>query len=148
MSAELKFELFEETLLNPLRGLQLTRAEAFVATLLLDATAANPIGIKRLRRALQDAGLLVPEREVKDIVRTLRKKHELPILSRRKKGGGLWWCENEAQMNEYYEHAKKQPMDELHTLSRIVKANYPRLAGQLTLQGADGSKQEAVDERE
>ena len=136
MSAELKYELFEESLLNPLRGLQLTRDEQFVADMLLGATAAQPIGIKRLRRALQDAGRPMTERDVKDIVRTLRKKHELPILSRRKQGGGLWWCENEAQMKEYYDHAKKQPLDELHTLSRIVKANYPRLAGQLSLEDA------------
>jgi len=131
---ELKYELFEESLLNPLRGKDLGRAEAFVATMLLEATAAAPIGIKRLRRALQDAGMPTNERDVKDIVRTLRKRHELPILSRRKKGGGFWWCENEAQMKEYAKHASKQPMDELHTLSRIVKANYPKLAGQLRLE--------------
>lgn len=133
MVAELKYELFEESLLNPLRGLKLTRDEEFIASMLLNATAAQPIGIKHLRRALQDAGSSLTEREVKDIVRTLRKRHELPILSRRKKGGGLWWCESEQQMKDYAEHARKQPLDELHTLSRIVKANYPRLAGQLSL---------------
>ena len=39
-------------------------------------------------------------------------------------------------MREYYKHASRQPLDELHTLSRIVKANYPLLVGQLTLQEA------------
>lgn len=49
-------------------------------------------------------------------------------------------CENEQQMNEYYDHARKQPMDELHTLSRIVKANYPRLAGQLRLEDVSNGR--------
>jgi hypothetical protein len=134
MSTELKHELFERELLNPLRGLALTKEEELVALMILNATAALPIGIKRLQRGLKAAGLRGAEREVKDIVRTLRKRHELPILSRRKQGGGLWWCENELQMRDYYEHARRQPLDELHTLSRIVKANYPRLAGQLSLE--------------
>ena len=139
MSTALNNELFERELLNPLRGLALTKEEELVALMILDASAALPIGIKRLQRGLQEAGRGTTEREVKDIVRTLRKRHELPILSRRKKGGGLWWCEDEAQMRAYYDHARRQPLDELHTLSRIVKANYPRLAGQLSLEDATNS---------
>jgi hypothetical protein len=142
MLAELKHERFEESLLNPLRGKALTTEESFVASMLLEATAKRTIGIKRLRDALNEAAgsrhwtggrTKYAERDVKNIIRTLRKKHELPILSRRKDGGGFWWCENEAQMQEYYTHARRQPMDELHTLSRIVKANYPALAGQLSM---------------
>lgn len=88
---QLKFADLEREMLSPLRGLALTKDELFVATMLLEATAAQPIGIKHLRRALEEArGYGVIEREVKDIVRTLRKLHELPIISRRKKGGGLW----------------------------------------------------------
>jgi hypothetical protein len=142
MSADLKHELFERELLNPLRGRNLTKEEKLVAGMILNATAAEPIGIKRLGRLLRESGSSVTERDVKDIVRTLRKKHELPILSRRKKGGGLWWCENEAQMKEYVVHASKQPLDELHTISRIVKANYPRLVGQLHLEDAATSDED------
>lgn len=131
---QMKFADLEREMLSPLHGLPLSKDELFVATMLLEATAAQPIGIKRLRRALRDAGSPLTERHVKDIVRTLRKRHELPILSRRNLGGGFWWCENEAQMKDYVTHARKQPLDELHTLSRIVKANYPRLAGQLSLE--------------
>jgi hypothetical protein len=147
MSSQLKHELFELELLDPLRGLKLTKEEEFVAVMILHATAALPIGIKRLQRGLQDAGLGSTEREVKDIVRTLRKLHELPILSRRKKGGGLWWCESEEQMQDYYEHARRQPLDELHTLSRIVKANYPRLAGQLSLEDVSADSADSVTEK-
>ncbi len=131
---QLKYELFERVLINPLHGKNLSREEHLIASMILDATAAQPIGLKRLGRGLADADCAVTERTVKDIIRTLRKKHELPILSRRNKGGGFWWCEDEQQMRDYYKHASRQPLDELHTLSRIVKANYPVLVGQLTLQ--------------
>lgn len=133
MSANLKYEIFEESLFAPLRGLKLSREEQLVASMILDATAKKPIGLKRLRRSLESAGVVISERVLKDIVRTLRKRHELPILSRRNQGGGFWWCESEQQMRDYYKHASRQPLDELHTLSRIVKANYPRLVGQLSL---------------
>ena len=135
-AAQLKYELFERELIDPLHGKTLSKEEHLVASMILDATAKQPIGLKRLRRALVTAGYPMTERWVKDIIRTLRKKHELPILSRRNKGGGFWWCEDEQQMRDYYTHASKQPLDELHTLSRIVKANYPLLVGQLTLQEA------------
>jgi len=136
MSVDLKFELFEQELLNPLAGHKLTNEEEFVANLLLDATAKLPIGITRIRReaAKGERGFHISERGVKDIVRTLRKVHGLPILSRRNKPSGYWWCGSEAEMKEYCERARSQPMDELHTLSKMVKQNYPALAGQLTLE--------------
>src|ERR1044072_3417581 len=115
MSAEFKYDLFEEELLAPRRGKELTQQEQLVASMILDATAKKPIGLKRLRRALKLSGVAITERDLKDTIRTRRKKHELPILSRRNKGGGFWWCENEEQMRAYYKHASKQPLDELHT---------------------------------
>lgn len=150
MSAELKYQLFEQELLNPLRGHKLTPAEAFVADTLLDATSALPVGIAeivRLNRKLRNHE--ISERAVKQIIRSLRKDHEFPILSRKSeqrrkhdkqgnviaaaKPAGYWWCHSEAEMVEWVTEFRKQPMDELHTLSRIVKANYPKLAGQLQL---------------
>ncbi len=157
MSAELKYELFEEEMLAPLRGHELTDDELFVASVLLDASSAQPIGIKAMlktnrQRPAPTAEQLakgkrcrrLDDRVVKDIIRELRKNHEFPILSRKfarpGKPAGYWWCGNEAEMEEFYYAFRKQPMDELHTLSRIVKANYPKLAGQLTLQEAEGSE--------
>lgn len=131
MAAELKYSLFEETLLAPLHGLNLADDEQFVAAMLLEAKASSPIGIKRLRRALAEAGMPRTERYVKEIIRTLRKKHRLPIISRRKEGGGFWWCENEEQMREYYDHASSQPKDSFETLHGMIRHNFPRLAGQL-----------------
>lgn len=142
MSTQLKYGLFERELLNPLAGLKLTYEEEFVANLLLDATAKFPIGISRIRgEAIKgEKGFNVSERGVKDIVRTLRKEHGLPILSRRRKPSGYWWCGSEAEMKAYIDSARSQPLDELHTLSKMVKQNYPALAGQLSLEDArDGS---------
>ncbi|HKO43370.1 MAG TPA: hypothetical protein VJU84_08770 [Pyrinomonadaceae bacterium] len=138
MSAELKFGLFEQELLNPLSGHKLTPEEEFVANLLLDARATMPIGITRIRReaAKGERGFQISEREVKAIVRALRKDHGLPILSRRNKPSGYWWCGSEAEMKAYVERARSQPLDELHTLSKMVKQNYPALAGQLSLEDA------------
>lgn len=156
MSAELKYELFEEELLAPLRGHALSDDESLVAALLLDASSAQPIGIKHIvqvmnsrPRGADNAGprrRKANDRVVKDIIRTLRKEHEFPILSRKfarpketdkagnltaeAKPAGYWWCDNEDEMQEFVIAFRKQPMDELHTLSRIVKANYPKLAGQ------------------
>ena len=86
---QLKYELFERALINPLHGKNLSREEHLVASMILDATAKQPIGLKRLRDALNEAAQRLDwdgakkkfgERDVKDIIRTLRKKHELPIL--------------------------------------------------------------------
>ena len=141
MSAEvsqLKFGLFEQELVNPLAGHKLTDQEEFIANLLLDATAKFPIGIKRIRHeaAKGEKGFTIDERQVKQIVRSLRKVHGLPILSRLNKPSGYWWCSSEAEMKEFIEDARKQPLDQLHTLSKMVKQNYPALAGQLSLEDA------------
>jgi len=136
MSTQPKFLAFERELLNPLAGIALSGQELFIANLLLDATAALPIGISRIRHeaAKGEEGFIVDERQVKDIVRTLRKQHGLPILSRRRKPSGYWWCGSKEEMETYIAAARSQPLDELHTLSKMVKQNYPELAGQLNLE--------------
>jgi hypothetical protein len=140
MSAtQLKYELFEEELLAPLRGHVLTPDEEFVASVLLDASSSQPIGINKIRRLNQDLrSTSISDRRVKQIVRALKRNHEFPILSRRvprlNKPAGYWWCQSEEEMVDYYVRARRQPLDELTTLSRMVKANYPKLAGQLGLE--------------
>jgi hypothetical protein len=66
-------------------------------------------------------------------VRTLRKSHRLPIISRRNDGGGFWGCENDEQMKDYYDHASGQPLDSLETLHGMIRHNYKRLAGQMSI---------------
>ncbi len=46
------FEIFEEELVDPLSGHALSETEAFLASLLLEATSENPIRIKQIITAL------------------------------------------------------------------------------------------------
>ena len=135
MSTEFKFEVFEHELLNPLRGHKLGDNELFIANLLLDATSATPMKIQDIREALHRNGRsAVSVRMVKRIVRALRKDHAFPILSRRGEPAGFWWCASAEEMEEFIKLFRGQALDELHTLSKVVKENYPALAGQLRLE--------------
>ncbi|HYX72155.1 MAG TPA: hypothetical protein VE732_05240 [Nitrososphaera sp.] len=133
MNEQLKFKLYEEELLDPLRGHALTEIERFIASLLLDATTDKPIGIAEIIRAYAaHSGKRISDRIVKGIIRRLRKEHAFPILARRsKKPTGYWWCGSAAEMEMFIESFRSQALDELHTLSTIIKHNYPALLGQL-----------------
>ena len=129
-------QLFESELLNPMRGHELSPLEEFVGSLLLDASSEKPIYNAMIRQMVQASSLHqeISERTVKEIIRTLRKDHAFPIISRRKPPSGYWWCSSKREMEEFIEVFKSQALDELHTLSRIVKSNFPELAGQLRLE--------------
>jgi hypothetical protein len=134
---EPKFELFEAELLAPLGGHGLSDVESFVASLLLDASRENPVGIRTIiERVLRVKGFDLSERKVKDIIRTLRKVHVFPILASRKLPAGYWWCKSAEEMDMFIESFKAQALDELHTLSKIVKHHYPELMGQLRIKEA------------
>jgi len=136
---QLKFELFERELLDPLGGLELTETERYVAGVLLNATSQNPMTISQIIGRLDSIwpGKLTSQREVKDLVRGLRRKHGLPILARRRKPAGYWWCGSVAEMEEFILSFRKQALDELGTLGRIVRQNYPALVGQLELRDVE-----------
>jgi hypothetical protein len=134
-SEQFKFEVFERELIKPLAGLALTEIEAFVAAALFNARSEKPLRIAELIVIVGNRFAEWPtDREIKDLVRVLRKDHAFPILSRRSKPAGFWWCNSEAEMTDFITSFRKQAIDELHTLSRIVRHNYPELAGQLTLE--------------
>ena len=135
--AELKFETFEAELLSPLGGHELTDVESFVASLLLSASRETPVGIKAIIQHVgRVKGFDLSERKVKSIIRSLRKDHAFPILASRQPPAGYWWCASAEEMTEFVESFKSQALDELHTLSKIVKHNYPALLGQLSLEDA------------
>ena len=126
------FDALEQEMINPLFGHKLTELEEFISIFLLDATSENPRNNPQIRAAAFDKlGTKVTERQVKDAVRELRKNHAFPILARRKKPTGYWWCHSESEMDEFIQLFKAQALDELHTLGRIVRNNYQSLAGQL-----------------
>ncbi len=132
MGDQLKFNLYEQELLNPLRGHKLSEMESYVASLLLTADTHRPIGIAEIIVSVKSSlEMPISERLVKRVIRTLRKDHAFPILARKKKPSGYWWCASASEMEAFIESFRKQALDELHTLSKIVTRNYPALQGQL-----------------
>lgn len=126
------FERFEEAITNPLSGVELDDVESYIASLLLEASAEKPMtGEFLMTRTREIMNCDINLRRFHNIIRKLRKEHGLPILSRRTKPAGYWWCQSTVEMNAFIEDFRSQAMDELHTLSRIVKQNYPQLAGQM-----------------
>lgn len=132
---QFKFAAFERELLDPLAGHSLTDHEEFIAHTLLDASSDRPMKIQALREAMHQSGRsAISTRMLKRIVRTLRKDHGFPILSRRAEPAGLWWCASAAEMESFIQLFSSQALDELHTLSKIVRHNYPQLSGQLNFE--------------
>lgn len=137
-AAQLKFTLFDQALIAPTANLELTESEVFVSSFLLDARTQQPYTLDQIADALTEhtGGARVHERTVKSIIRSLRKVHGFPILSRRHRPYGYWWGQSMEEMKEFIAEFRAQPMDELHTLSVMVKRNYPDLAGQLKFEAA------------
>ena len=130
-------KLFESELFNPMLGHELTDREFYVGYLLLQASKQRPLGNDDIRRSMQlyfEETEEISERMVKNIIRKLRKDHAFPIISSRTKPAGYWWCQSKEEMEGFIETFRSQALDELHTLSRIVKNNFPALAGQLTFE--------------
>lgn len=130
-----RFRQFEQALLKPRNGVAMTELEAFIASYLLDASSERPRNSQQIIFAVRDVfGESITPRKVKDAIRALRKLHALPIMARRKKPTGYWWCASTDEMNDFVQLFRAQALDELHTLSRILKTNYPALAGQLNFE--------------
>ena len=143
--AGLKFGLFEREMIDPLDGHELSNDQLLVALLLLDASSARPIGISEIQDALISGSLRgeikmespATDRAIKALIRSLRREHQFPILSRKGKPAGYWWCASSAEMEQWIHEFRSQALDELTTVSKIVRANYPMLAGQLRLDGEE-----------
>ena len=134
---QLKFELYEQELLSPLQGHELTELESYIASLLLTASSHRPIGISEIIRCYESINdKRLSERVVKNTIRSLRRDHTFPILARRKEPAGYWWCASASEMEAFIESFRSQALDELHTLSKIIKHNYPALQGQLKFDDA------------
>lgn len=131
---QVKFKVFEREMIHPLHGVQLTRNEEFVAGLLLQADAEHTYTIKDIIRCSEQVlARPLTMRTVQGTVRRLRKLHKFPILSTKNPPFGYWWCGSVEEMKNFVEEWRRQAMDELHTLSQMVRHNFPALAGQLRL---------------
>jgi hypothetical protein len=142
---QLSFEIFEQEVLSPLAGHELTDLERFIANLLLDASSQKPLGNEEIGDQVQlhFAGQKnykderPDERTIKKIIRSLRRLHKFPIIARfDQKPYGYWWAKSAEEMLDYYNKAMGRLTDELKTIYGIIKANYPDYAGQLRLADA------------
>lgn len=133
LQADLPYEVIEDELLAPIRGVEMTDVETLVATLLLRHTSEVPIKIAGVIAAAEARYFTLNDRQVKAIIRGFRRDRTFPICSRKSKPAGYWWGRTEAELEEFITSWKSQYLDEAKTLSLMIKANYPRLAGQLKL---------------
>jgi biotin operon repressor len=98
------------------------------ARALVKATPERPV----TGRVLQ-AHLGVSERAVKGFVELLRCDWQLPIGSSREEPHGYYWISTPEQFDRWFQTFSAQAMAELKTAYRLMKSNYPELAGQLPL---------------
>jgi hypothetical protein len=96
-----------------------------VARLLIHATVENPLSNFTLQGYLRST-----EREIKAAVRELRREWLLPIGSSRRAPTGYFWIETAAAFIEWARVYRSQAIDELATLYKLQRANFPDLAGQ------------------
>src|SRR5262245_50209424 len=110
----------------------LSETERFILELLRAATSEKPLRNEDIREAfLRQFHRGIGEREVKNIIQTLRQEHAYPILASRRRPAGYWFCKSAEEMKEWMEVFRSQALDELRTARRILKQHYPELAGQL-----------------
>lgn len=101
-------------------------AELFnFARTLIHATVEKPISGYTLQAQFRTS-----EREIKDFVRTLRREWELPIGSLRKPPYGYFWISTTKDFLDWSRVYRAQAIDELVTLYRIERRNFPEVSGQ------------------
>ncbi|HQU82979.1 MAG TPA: hypothetical protein PKY59_07645 [Pyrinomonadaceae bacterium] len=128
------FHVFEEEVLNPINGQQMSPEETFIAQMILDGTSEKPIKMQQIIDDYVDVfGEKLSERQLKIIIRSFRRDRAFPILSRRAAPAGYWWCQSVAEMKEFARLWQSQYFDEMRTLYVMMKHNFPQLAGQMRL---------------
>lgn len=130
----LPFQTLEEELMAPLRGVHLTEVEFETAKILLRATTERPVKQGDVIMRLSMDGMFVTARQMRHIIRNLRRMHALPICSRKCSPAGYWWGRTEAELEEFAKVFFAQIEDEAQTVGIMLKKNYPRLAGQMRLE--------------
>ena len=128
------FKQFEDELTSPIAGRELSKLEEFIASLLLDASSEKPLKTTDIVEAVQiQLGENLNRRKLKIIIRNLRRRHGFPILTRRAKPAGYFWCRSKKEWAEFDRMWMSQVMDELVTHQMMKKSVYPNLAGQRRL---------------
>lgn len=117
---------------DPLSDHTLNNVELIVARMIVSASRDTPVTITAIQDHLaQKQGLKPTARNIKRIIRELRHTHRLPIGASRDEPSGYWWPRNVEDWKELIVRLQAQPLDELTTLHRIIRANQPEMMGQL-----------------
>jgi hypothetical protein len=98
-----------------------------VVRALVRATPEKPISLTALCQHLA-----VSDRTVKSLIEAARKDWLLPIGANRDFPSGYYWINTAAEMKQWIKVFSAQPLQELTTLHRVQKANFPELNGELT----------------
>lgn len=134
LQEDIPYETIEQEILDPLKGVKLTENEFFVASQILEARSSAPIKMAEIMsRAFSMRAITLDSRQVRVIVRSLRRNHGFPICTRKGAPAGYYWGRSEAELAAFVNVWKAQYLDEIVTLRQMLKVNYPRLAGQLRL---------------
>jgi hypothetical protein len=97
-----------------------------LARLLCKATAKYPLGLNTLCAHLQ-----LSDRSVKGYIETLRSQWLLPIGSSKFPPSGYYWISSPDEFKQWLEAYLSQPKEEFRTAHRMLRANFPELAGQI-----------------
>lgn len=116
---------------------ELDRIVVNVGRLLTHGDASTPVSGLMLREWM---GL--NERQVKASVETLRADWLLPVISRRAQPSGYWLAGSAEEYLSWWRTHRAQAITELTTGYHNLRANYPELAGQGSLDFVNGVTQE------
>ncbi len=128
------FELFEEEMISPVGGEPMSELEKFIASLLFEAASDRPLKTNEIVAAVADSlDQTLNFRRLKLIIKRLRDDRGFPILTRRSKPEGYYWCRSEAEFTEFRRMWWSQILSEINTIEKMTKRTYPHLAGQMRL---------------
>ncbi|HQZ81615.1 MAG TPA: hypothetical protein PLR83_00215 [Pyrinomonadaceae bacterium] len=127
-------ETVEEEIINPASSVGLSNIEIVVVGRLLRATTTEPVKQRELiAEVTRESQTLLTNRTVRLMIRRFRRERGFPICSRKGFPAGYWWGRTEPEVEEFAKVFFAQIKDEASTVAIMLKKNYPRLAGQMTL---------------
>lgn len=97
-----------------------------LARVLVKATAKYPLGLNALIRHFS-----LTDRTVKAYIESLRSEWLLPIGSSKFPPTGYYWIASANEFKGWLEAYLSQPKEEFRTAHRMLRANFPELAGQI-----------------
>lgn len=112
-----------------------------IARILTFFTSEQP-----LPGAMIETHLRLDYRTAKKMIETLRREYLLPIGSRKGDPNGYWIMTTAAEFIEWDRQFRSQAISLFATSYRLMRANFPHLAGQTSLDFTETVKQQIEEE--